>query len=222
MWARRFPNFVANELSKVDKILRLTFFRQENTLKDWKRSFSIYCSWIFLLGKCLQLPFIRLEEAVLWTNRFLTRRNISSKNEVHLWQTKRKANVCRSSTFQVNGTKNATGKRRLTSSNRATMSALHRKNDTTNLFGYKLGELTEINKALLFFSGNFFNSISSTWELPCLKILQRSNFGTNFERMIWFVSQLVLFNGFVSDFVGITSCVYTKTIILFNLREEWL
>ena len=94
------------------------------------------------------------------------------------------SNVCRSSTFQVNRTKNATGKRRLTSSNRATMSALHRKNDTTNLFGYKLGELTEINKALLFFSGNFFNSISSTWELPCLKILQRSNFGTNFERMI--------------------------------------
>ena len=43
-----------------------------------------------------------------------------------------------------------------------TMSALHRKNDTTNLFGYKLGELTEINKALIFFSGirkqfSFFN-----------------------------------------------------------------
>ena len=33
------------------------------------------------------------------------------------------------------------------------LSALHAKNDTTNLFGYKLGELTENNKALLFFSG---------------------------------------------------------------------
>ena len=32
-------------------------------------------------------------------------------------------------------------------------SALHAKNDTTNLFGYKLGESTENNKALLFFSG---------------------------------------------------------------------
>ena len=31
--------------------------------------------------------------------------------------------------------------------------ALHAKNDTTNLFGYKLGESTENNKALLFFSG---------------------------------------------------------------------
>ena len=33
------------------------------------------------------------------------------------------------------------------------LSALHPKNDTTNLFGYKLGESTENNKALLFFSG---------------------------------------------------------------------
>ena len=33
------------------------------------------------------------------------------------------------------------------------LSALHAKNDTTNLFGYKLGESTVKNKALLFFSG---------------------------------------------------------------------
>ena len=33
------------------------------------------------------------------------------------------------------------------------LSALHTKNDTTNLFGYKRRELTENNKALLFFSG---------------------------------------------------------------------
>ena len=50
------------------------------------------------------------------------------------------------------------------------LSALHAKNDTTNPFGYKLGESTENNKALLFFSGK-----------------------------------------------EITSCVYTKTIILFNV-----
>ena len=30
---------------------------------------------------------------------------------------------------------------------------------------------------------------------------------------------IVLFNAFLSDFVEITSCVYTKTIILFNLGE---
>ena len=33
------------------------------------------------------------------------------------------------------------------------LSALHAKNDTTNLLGYKHGESTEKNKALLFFSG---------------------------------------------------------------------
>ena len=31
--------------------------------------------------------------------------------------------------------------------------ALHAKNDITNIFGYKLGESTENNEALLFFSG---------------------------------------------------------------------
>ena len=38
-------------------------------------------------------------------------------------------------------------------------------------------------------------------------------------RVIWSVNQIVLFNGFLSDFVEITSCVYAKTIILFNLGE---
>ena len=33
------------------------------------------------------------------------------------------------------------------------LSSFHAKNDTTNLFGYKLGKSTENNKALLFFSG---------------------------------------------------------------------
>ena len=33
------------------------------------------------------------------------------------------------------------------------LSALHAKNDTTNPFGFKLGESTENNEALLFFSG---------------------------------------------------------------------
>ena len=34
------------------------------------------------------------------------------------------------------------------------LSAFYAKNNTKNLFGYKLGESTENNKALLFFSGN--------------------------------------------------------------------
>ena len=83
-----------------------------------------------------------------------------------------KANVCRNSTFQVNRTKNGTRKRRLTSSNRAAMSALRRKNDKTNLFGYKLGELKENNKALLFFSGKKQFKLSSQWSLEAFQRVQ--------------------------------------------------
>ena len=38
-------------------------------------------------------------------------------------------------------------------------------------------------------------------------------------RVFWSVNQIVLFNSFLSDFVEITSCVYTKKIVLFNLGE---
>ena len=63
-------------------------------------------------------------------------------------------NKVESKCFQVNRKKNATGRQRHTSSNRAAiLSALNAKNDTTNLFGYKVGESIENNKALLFFSG---------------------------------------------------------------------
>ena len=39
-----FPIFLENDLLKVDKILGLTFLRQEKTRKDSIRRFSIYCS----------------------------------------------------------------------------------------------------------------------------------------------------------------------------------
>ena len=67
---------------------------------------------------CLQPPFIRVGEAVSWTQRFQTRK-IGPKIEVYLWQTNLKANVWRNSTFQVNRTKNATWRRGLASRNRS-------------------------------------------------------------------------------------------------------
>ena len=53
---------------------RVDFLRQEKTSKDSKRRFSIYCSWVLCSMDCLQLPCIRVEEAVSWTQRFLTRK----------------------------------------------------------------------------------------------------------------------------------------------------
>ena len=150
---RVFPIFLGNDNLKVDKILGLTFLRQEKTWKDSKRCFSICCIWVLCLMNCLQLPLFRVEEAVSWTQRFLTRK-FGPKMEVYLWQTNLKANICSNSTFQVNR------KRMLQeddvlpwATEPPFLSAVHTKNDTTNPFGYKLGASTENNKALLFFPG---------------------------------------------------------------------
>ena len=224
---------------------------------------------------------------------FLTRDVLPKKRSFFfLWQTKLKENVWRNSKFQVNRRTNTTWKQRLNSSNRAAMSTLHRKNDTTNLSGYKLGELTgNKKKALLFFSGkkkvqNFNGSVWTITPLFSEVIILRTDLVTvfddilmnrqtlekllwlyenlmsnnfqrmavlkkkrqiyekskaslwrnlstgtpppnfractlhaNFSRMIWSVNQIVLFNGFLSDFEEMTSCVYTRTIILFNHGE---
>ena len=69
-----FPIFLENDLLKVDKILGLTSFKAEKTWKDSKRRFSVYCSWDLCSMVCLQLPVFRVEEAVSWTQRFLTRK----------------------------------------------------------------------------------------------------------------------------------------------------
>ena len=145
MEGRFFPHFFRKDLLKVDIILGLTFFRARKDFEGFKTTFSIYCCWVLWSIDCLQLPFIRLEEAVSWTQRFLTRK-IWPKNEVYLWQTNLKANVCRNSTFQVNTRKNAPWRRRLTSRNRIAIfdsTSCEERNDTTNLFGYKLGQSTE-------------------------------------------------------------------------------
>ena len=47
------------------------------------------------------------------------------------------------------------------------LSALHARNDTTNPFGYKLGESTENNKAPLFFSGKETVPLKPFKPLPC-------------------------------------------------------
>ena len=119
VWARCFPHFLEKYLLKVDKILELTFLRQEKTWKDSKRRFSIYCSGVLCLMDCLQLLFIPIEEAVSWTRRLLTRK-IRPRNRSLFMKSKfeSKLNVCRNSTFQVNKKKNATRRRRLTLSNR--------------------------------------------------------------------------------------------------------
>ena len=149
-----FPFFLENDLLKLDEIQGLIFLRQEKTSKDSKRRFSIYCSWVLCSMDCLQLPFIRVEETVSWTQRFLTRK-LWPKNQSIFMTKNLTANICRNSTFQVNRKKHVPGRRRLTSSNRAAIlvSTSCEERHNKPFWPYKLRESTENNKALLFFSG---------------------------------------------------------------------
>ena len=77
-----FPIFLENDLLEVDKILGLTFFKARKDFKGSKRRFSIYCSWVLFSMYCLQLPFIRVEEAVSWTHRFLiNKKHLAKKSK---------------------------------------------------------------------------------------------------------------------------------------------
>ena len=137
--------FLVKDLLKVDKILGLTFFQARKDFEGFKTAFFHLLLLSFVVDGLFTTP--------VYSPRFLTGK-IWPINEVYLWQTNLKANVCGNSTFQVNTSKNATWRRRLTSRNRmgifVSISCEERHN---KLFGYKLGESTENNKALLFFSG---------------------------------------------------------------------
>ena len=64
-----------------------------------------------------------------------------------------KANVCRNFTFQVNRTKNATKKDASPLATELPCQHFIARTTQQTFFGYKLGELTENNKAPLFSSG---------------------------------------------------------------------
>ena len=55
-----FPICLENDLSKLDKILGLTFFKARR-IQNGVFPFTIAVFWSM---DCLQLPFIRVEEAV--------------------------------------------------------------------------------------------------------------------------------------------------------------
>ena len=103
---------------KVNKNLGLTFFKSRKDFEGFRTAFLFTIAEFCARWIVYKLPFIRVEEAVSWTQRFL-KRKFGPKIEVCLWQTNLKTNVCRNHSFQVNRKKNATGIRLLTSSNRA-------------------------------------------------------------------------------------------------------
>ena len=78
---------------------------------------NIFEIWNVLDGLFTTLVYSRRRSR--FVNSAFPNKKIWPKNRRLLWQTNLKANVCKNSTFQVNRKKNGTGRRRLTSSNRA-------------------------------------------------------------------------------------------------------
>ena len=133
---------------------RVDFFTQEKTLKDSKQRFSIYCNWVLWSMDCLQLLFIHVEEAVSWTQH-LTRK-IWPKNRSLSMTNKIESKCFQKIYVSVNRIKNATWRQYLNSRNWAAIfvSTSCEEQHNKHFWLYKLGESTENNKALLFFSGN--------------------------------------------------------------------
>ena len=72
VWARCFCHFSRERSFKSQQNPRVDLFLRRKRLGRIQNGFSIYCSWILCSMNCLQLPFlfIRVEEAVSWTQRF--------------------------------------------------------------------------------------------------------------------------------------------------------
>ena len=116
-----FPIFLKNDFSKVNKILVLTFLSQEKDFEGLKTLlFCLFVCFFFIYSS-----WFFFFNAMFTTPVYNSRRRGRFVNSAFL-------------TRNVLPPKN--------SSNRAAMSTLYRKNDTTNLSGYKLGELTRNEK----------------------------------------------------------------------------
>ena len=128
------------------------------TLKDWKRRFVPFTVAEFF-ARCSvynSTPVHSRSRRRFVNSEFANEKPFCPENEGHLWQTKMKANMfAEIIRFKKIG-------QRMLQENDASPRAIvppcqhfigSYKNDTTKLFGYKLGELTGNNKALPFSSG---------------------------------------------------------------------
>ena len=180
---------------------------------------------------CLQLLCIRVEEAVSWTQRFLARKFwLKSRSLFMTNKFKRKF----LQKFYVSSKQKKKWYRKTTSylehPSRHLCPHFMRRTTQQTLLAINLASQQKTTK--LYFSSQVrkqFKLLGVPFKplRCCLRNDKLVNCHVwNFckdlflnLRVIWSVNQIVLFNGFVSDFVEITSCVYTETIILFDLGE---
>ena len=115
-----FPIFLENDLLKVDKSLGLTFFKVRKDLEGFNTAFFNLLQLSFVLDGLFTTPVYSRRRSRFVNSAFSNKKILAQKSKfIHDKQNNIKGNVCRNSMFQVNRKKNDTGRRCLTSSNRA-------------------------------------------------------------------------------------------------------
>ena len=180
---------------------------------------------------CLQLPCILVEEAVSWTQRFLTRK-FGLKNR-SLFMTNKFKRKCLQK-FYVSSKQEKEWYRKTTSylEQPSRHFCQHFMRRTTQQTFSAINLASQQKTTKLFFSSQVrkqFKLLAVPFK--SLRCCLRSDKLVNCRvwkfykdlflnfRVIWSVNQNVLFNGVLSDFVETTSCIYSKKIILFSLCE---
>ena len=82
-WDPKFQNFLGEHAPRTPyckRLWRLGKIYSRAYIFKIPRYAPDYCSWVLHSMDCLQLPFIREEKAVSWSQRFLTR-------NVYIWPT---------------------------------------------------------------------------------------------------------------------------------------
>ena len=169
---------------------------------------------------CLQLPCIRVEEALSWTQRFLTRKFSAQKSKFIF---KRKC----LQKFYVSSKQEKEWYRKTTSyleqPSRHFCQYFMRRTTQQTLLAINLASQQKTTK--LYFSSQVrkqFKLVAVPFKtLRCCLLNDKlvschvwklcKDLFLNL-RVILSVNQIVLFNGFLSDFVEITSCVYSKQL----------
>ena len=173
-----------------------------------------------MLDGLFTTPIYSRRRVRLVNSAFPNKKNLTQKSKFIYEKTNLKANVRRISSFQVNRKNNATERRSLTSSNRAAsfVSNLVRRTTQQNFLAINLASQQKTTK--LYFSSQVRKQFKLlTVSFKPLRCCLRSDKLVNCHgwkfckdlflnfRVIWSVNEIVLFNGFLSDFVEITSCM---------------
>ena len=193
--------------------------------------FPFKCSWVLWSMDCLQLPFIRVEEAVSWTQRFLTTK-IWPKNR-RLFMTNKFGSKCLQKFFFSSKQEKECYMKttsyleepsrhfcqhfmpRTTQHTFSAINLASRQKQSSSLIS---SQARKQFKLLTVPFKPFRCCLRSDKLVNCHVWKFYKDLFLNFS-VIWSVNQMVLFNGSLSDFVEITSGIYTEKIILFNLGE---